>query len=442
MNENFIISALGGIGADTVESFIRLDEKYAAKRKSFLRRTATGIAAAVAVVAVGIAAIVLNSGMTTLPTPGDPSGETIIIHLTAKDAAAFFPAAMGAETNQYQTLTLPQKADSPDIEQYEYLPIYRLSESDITLADCEGFAEKYFSKAAQFCGAVNANYTVYEETYGERTYSRIRVNNPYDLEFQHMDFGFSTSYNHIYLSVFADSRTENRIQINGEPVRVSLKDTEEEILSSIKDIVAYLQEYFGTQYKGVTLQRLQEGVLVYVYDADTLYDPPCKFSAPLCSGYMKLSFYNNAQSDYGAASASDAYLSRISIYESPNSWEDQFEIMGKTKMLTLKEAEALLEKGYVFGGHSCPLCMSEQPEIDFSDYDAVALEYVVEDYFLEEGNRIIPFYAFYKYQGESADGVQYACTYVPAIELEGMDEYFENQKKYHNSHSGWSVVFE
>lgn len=99
-------------------------------------------------------------------------------------------------------------------------------------------------------------------------------------------------------------------------------------------------------------------------------------------------------------------------------------------MLTLSEAEALLSKGYVFGGHGCTLCMANQPAVDFSDYDAVSLEYVAAPDSPGQKSRLsLPFYAFYKYIGENEYGIPtYAKTYVPAIEISGLEEYFSQHR--------------
>ena len=123
-------------------------------------------------------------------------------------------------------------------------------------------------------------------------------------------------------------------------------------------------------------------------------------------------------------------MTKVSLYQTSQKWNDYYTVYGKAKMLTLEEAEGLLEKGYVFGGHSCPLCMAMQPEVDFSDYTYVDIEYV------SDRNRkiCIPFYAFYKYVGKNEYGVDtYAKTYVPAVQVRGCEKYFESQKDNHNN---------
>ena len=100
------------------------------------------------------------------------------------------------------------------------------------------------------------------------------------------------------------------------------------------------------------------------------------------------------------------------------------------KRISLEEAENLLYKGYVFGGHSCPLCMAAQEEVDFEGYDFVDITYISGG----KNQKVveIPFYTFYKKIGTAKNGnIIYAKTYVPAIKVSGYEEYFKNQIKYH-----------
>ena len=67
---------------------------------------------------------------------------------------------------------------------------------------------------------------------------------------------------------------------------------------------------------------------------------------------------------------------------------------------------------------------------DFSEYDYLGIEYLYGEDYLQDGDPkpVIPFYIFYKKMDETDfDGkVLYAKTYVPAIEISGLKEYFDN----------------
>ena len=91
----------------------------------------------------------------------------------------------------------------------------------------------------------------------------------------------------------------------------------------------------------------------------------------------------------------------------------------------------MLYNGYVFGGHSCKLCMEAQEEISFEDYDAVGLSYVCGE---GEDALVIPFYTFYQKIGKCKNGnFTYAKTYVSAVKVSGLEEHFDMQTKEHKS---------
>ena len=75
-------------------------------------------------------------------------------------------------------------------------------------------------------------------------------------------------------------------------------------------------------------------------------------------------------------------------------------------------------------------------------YDFVDMEYVFgmdsETYTPTMG---IPFYTFYKKIGTSQNGnTVYAKTYVPAIEVSGLEAYFQNQTSKHSNSNGYDTV--
>jgi len=81
--------------------------------------------------------------------------------------------------------------------------------------------------------------------------------------------------------------------------------------------------------------------------------------------------------------------------------------------------------------------MANQEKVSFDDYDYVSFEYVREYPSSENGNEsraFIPFYAFYKEIGMADNGNKlFAKTYVPAIEIDGYEEYFESQAETHHN---------
>ena len=101
------------------------------------------------------------------------------------------------------------------------------------------------------------------------------------------------------------------------------------------------------------------------------------------------------------------------------------------RRISLQEAEKLLYNGYVFESHACPICMSLQKHVDFRNYNYVGFAYL-KGHGGKLADKIIPFYVFYKEIGKASNGETiYARTYVPAIEVNGYEAYFESQKEFH-----------
>ena len=114
--------------------------------------------------------------------------------------------------------------------------------------------------------------------------------------------------------------------------------------------------------------------------------------------------------------------------------EDYYEYIGEYKLISLPEAEEYLHKGYSFGGVQCPVCRAtaNTQVVDFSEYDLVQIEY-----YSNLMEFALPYYAFYKHieTGEYPDSGEaygdYAVAYVPAIKVEGLEEYFQAQETQH-----------
>lgn len=107
---------------------------------------------------------------------------------------------------------------------------------------------------------------------------------------------------------------------------------------------------------------------------------------------------------------------------------ENLETAGVYKVISVKEARDMIEKGYFFGGHYCPLCMEKNEPIDFSDDAYVDLIYLNGP----TSGLYLPYYAFYQYVGKADNGMdKYAAIYVPAVKVEGMDRYFNSLAEQH-----------
>ena len=99
------------------------------------------------------------------------------------------------------------------------------------------------------------------------------------------------------------------------------------------------------------------------------------------------------------------------------------------KLLPLEKAEEYLYKGYVLDvGNYCPLCDGVKAPVDFKNYDYVGISYS----YSAKMKSSFPCYTFYKSIGTTETGyLKYAETSVPAVEVDGYEEYFYTE---HVSH--------
>jgi hypothetical protein len=226
------------------------------------------------------------------------------------------------------------------------------------------------------------------------------------------------------------------LKINGITLSAKSTDTDQQIMEFVSAVIPYLEEVFDMDLSAYKIFRDYTfsaddsnfaQMTVYLYSKDHVTDRfleqydnyPRRYIA---GEVLCLNFYQV----YGEGECDTVLCREIEFVTQPQRW---LKPMEQRKMLTLAEAEDLLDKGYVFCPHFCSICLQEQGAVDFSNYDRVSLEYVYGT------ECAIPFYTFYKKLGENADGsVRYAKTMVPAVDATGMEEYFESQLQYHQKY--------
>lgn len=358
------------------------------------------------------------------------------IILSADKVGSVFEVMKNGGTNQYTKIYAPDSKylNLIPLPNAEYLPIYSSKKDTPSKESMQNFINEYVDAATTF---FNINSKEYEIEKDERWNGDAF----YKAEISEGKKGvrFTTSNNSIYFYNY--SMGEKRLKINGSWISILESHTDEQIIEKLNDTITYVCASFGKDYTDIKIcrnysyQQLKT-ITIYLYSAQNTEFPSNFSKSPMTSDYICLTFYT----DWGSGSyyswdgsKEEAFLLEVSLYKALQNWNEYYTVDAKAKMLTLQEAEELLEKGYVFGGHSCPLCMAAQPEVDFSDYTCVDIEYVSD----EEGKICIPFYAFYKFIGKSEYGVDtYAKTYVAAVQVSGYDEYFESQKDSHSNGSG------
>jgi hypothetical protein len=356
------------------------------------------------------------------------------IVLSADEVGNVFDAVMDSNgTNQYTKIytSLPEYLGITPLPNAEFLPIYSTNKNSPSKSELNDFIVEYLNSATEFFGVNEKNYEIEKDEMpnGDAFFEAEVSENKKGVRFTALN-------NSLYFYYY--SIGERRLEINGEKVSILESDTDEQIKEKLKDTFSFVCASFGKEYSNAKICRYysQEQlttIRIYLYSPEETVFPPNFSKAPMTTDYILLTFYTDWGSgtfcDWGG-SKDEAFLSEVSVYKAIKPWGEYYGVNAKAKMLTLDDAERLLEKGYVFGGHSCPLCMAAQPEVDFSDYSYVNIEYVYNG----SGELCIPFYAFYKYLSETEQGIKtYAKTYVAAIEVSGYEEYFESQKGKHQN---------
>ncbi len=222
-----------------------------------------------------------------------------------------------------------------------------------------------------------------------------------------------------YQRFFFYYREKDAFLLNGKTVTMDYRQSDEEILASLEAVKADLFALCGEEFEAVQIRR--------DYSRDGTADLPSSVTVTWYQPTDVPATGNSLQLSLRYESDGSPDLIKVQYIRYRQPVEKAYKAKANCRLLTLEEAEALLYKGYVFGGHSCHICMQEQEAVDFEGYDAVGFEYVSgTDY-------VLPFYTFYQYLHTTEGGLKvYAKTYVCAIELEGLEEYFAQQAENHS----------
>lgn len=390
--------------------------------------------------ALVISAAILVPMLRKDPLPPIPVWEDA--QYSAADIALLFDAAKndgGIATNAYTKVYVPdpQYLYLDPLPEDNYLGVYQYNPPQKTLnkEEFNAFIDGILPKLAS---AVNVDIPPYEikewNTYekGLRAYGDIGA---YDMTFEQTETEYW--FHLLNLSMYGD----RKITLAGEPVQIDQRVSDDEIISSLQPIKNILFDLFDVSFTDVKVVRRFDSysehgagsVSIYFYDEDShglnrMQERPV-------SDRITILFDNTENYADDIVSDSVLTVAGIEYYKSREDVSKTYSLIANAKRISLEDAEALLYNGYVFGGHSCPLCMAAQDKISFEGYDFVDLEYVFgydsETYQPTTG---LPFYAFYKNIGASENGnATYAKTYVPAIEVKDLEAYFQSQKKNHKT---------
>ena len=375
--------------------------------------------------------------------PDVPTWDTA--QYSAEDIAKFFDSMKldGVATNAYTKIYVP---DSKylyigNMTDDEYLKLYQRTQKykELNEVELKTFIDAFLPKLAESLDAPIPQYSIKEDNYSS---GNNALSASVDIGSYYLLASQNPQKNSLGLSKLEGNR---QIVIDGETIQIDQRLSDEEILDSILSIKNKLFGIFGISFSNAKVVRNfgsytkhgVERVDIYFYN-ESAHELNSSQPRPV-TDYLYISFDNF--SNYSGDIVSDGILTVSSVYYFKyrgDISDTQYDVVSNAKRISISEAEALLYNGYVFGGHSCPLCMLAQDKIDFEGYDFVDIEYVFEYSNKNEIPSIgIPFYAFYKNIGTSENGnTIYAKTYVPAIEVSGYKEYFESQKDNHRSNWG------
>ena len=427
---------LNHIDPDLVEKYVeqkdRLRQKNKKPKSVWLRFGAIAACFVLIVSAVIVVPMLRENNLPDVPT-WDTS------QYSADEIANLFDAMnlLGVATNAYTKIYVPNSKYLyiNNMTNDEYLKVYQRvnTNKELSEAEFQSLIDSILPRLTESLGVSMPQYDIKEYDYGAGKGLSTDLN----IGSYYMWISQTVNSNFFSLGKLGGDR---QIVIEGETIQIDQRLSDEEILESIQSIKSKLFSIFNVSFSDAKIIRRfgsyseygAEVVDIYFYDESAHYLNSLR-DRPI-SDYLYISFHNVA--NYQGYIVSDGVLKVSSIEYVKNriNVNEEYTVVASEKRITISEAEALLYNGYVFGGHSCPLCMRAQDKVSFEGYDFVDIEYVFgydEERKLTDG---IPFYAFYKNIGKSENGnTIYAKTYVPAVQVSGYEEYFESQKDNHKN---------
>ena len=428
MTDRNILDAFGGISPDLIEEAAPHGGQKERDGRAWVKWGA--VAACFAVIVGAMTAMPKLWRMATLPdvpTWDNPQ-------YTAEEISELFSMTYldGAATNAYTKVYVPDAKylyidEIPD-DDYMNIYGYREIENELNEEEFKAFLDRILVPLADSLQVNTPHYSIETDYDGD-----LAV---------HTDTGAYSIYAFQTADKYGVSlRGDRKIKLDGEMVQVDQRLSDEEIIESIQSIKSKLFDIFNVSFTDVRIIREYDGyskygaewVEIYFFDEDA--HPLNVMRSRPVSDYICISFDNAV--NYSGDIVSDGILTvpTIEYFDRHNDVMETYPVIAQAKRISLKEAEALLYNGYVFGGHSCPLCMAAQDKVSFDGYDFVDMEYVLGgDTKKGQPRMALPFYAFYKKIGTSENGNSiYAKTYVAAIEVGGYEEYFKSQKDEHKN---------
>ena len=421
MKKEDIFEALNDVDFDMVENAYEYAEKK--KSKSWLK---WGALAASLLLIIGAAiAVPLFRGE-------PPLSDVPIWDASHFSANAFFESnRMDGRTKSYTKVYVPDSAYLPinDVPQDSYLRIYRnkYATSPTDKTELQTFADSVMPKLADILNIPRPEYSIKESQHTD-SLNIISEVSPYRILIHQ-----STKSTRTHLS--KPHGDDPLMVLDGNPVQIDQRLSDEEILASLQPVKKSLFNIFGVSFSNAKVSRDYnaygengaESIRIYFYEESAHYLN--EVSEYPVTDYICIDFDNFDNLDGKPVSDSILKVADIDYCKYRVDQNENYKLEAQAKQLSLAEAERLLQKGYVLET-GCPFCASMQEEVTFDSYDFMSLGYS----YSSRSDTVLPVYAFYKKIGTAPNGnTTYAKAYVPAIEVEGYEEYFEARHKEHET---------
>lgn len=412
---------LDHLDQELVKKYIVQKDELAGKRTNRLWVRFGAAAACLIVFVIAVAAVLMQKSVPVWKGP----------HYSAEEIAELFSGKRDAATTSYTKVYVPDAKYLyiDDLPENEYLGVYQYQEkgNQLNQRKFKKFVDGFLPELSGAIGVDVPEYEIKQTAPRSELEVTCRLGEYHMIAWQNETF-FSS------LQVALFGRDDGQIILDGEPVQIDQSLSDEEIIDSIQSIKNKLFDIFGVSFSDAKIDwdfndssEYADYIDIYFYNEDA-HALNLTENRPV-SDYIMIRLQNLVNRT--GAPESENIFTKVSIRYYKNL--DEYALIAKAKRISLAEAEELLYKGYVFGGHSCPICMSMQDEVDFEGYDFVNLEYVFGlDLETRRPTVGVPFYTFYKEIGTARNGnLVYAKTYVPAISVSGYEAYFERQKTKH-----------
>lgn len=361
----------------------------------------------------------LLMGTTGSSTIGDSASGYKGITITTSDLFSGMGVTSDGGTTSYQKKYVPDVKylyinpipDDKYVTVYEYYPVDKKKYP--TEQELRAIADKYLPKFSEAIGIPTPEYII-------RTYAEDDINVDVSTGEKNTYFYISDSMLTLGKSSIYEE-TDVPLTLYGETVAIDQTKSDEEILASLSGIKEKLGKLFETTFVDPKITRQYSSS--HTNGADWIY---VSFKSNDNSGIVQITFDNFANHADDIESSTILYNASIYYFLLSEDENSRIKKTMQTELLPLQKAEEYLSKGYVLSMGGCPLCQESQTLVDFSEYDYVGISYYTRN------NKNIPYYEFYKNIGTSENGnMTFAYTYVPAVEVEGYEEYFETKHANH-----------